>query len=93
MNLTWLEKPINLLIAVLGLITTVFITGYKVGDYKKDLEQQLVLIKKQQECNESVQQEKDKCSEFKREVERKQLEDLKLTVKELSKLKGGINEK
>ncbi|MCU0321288.1 MAG: hypothetical protein MUE72_02665 [Chitinophagaceae bacterium] len=92
-NNAWFDKPLNRYITITGVVTSIFVTGYKVGDFKKDLEQQLILIKREQDCNQLIQQEKEKCAEFRREVEAKQIESLKQTVYELTKIKGGKNEK
>lgn len=85
----WFDKPLNRYVTISGIVASVFLAGYKVGDYKKDVEQQLILIKQSQECNEKLQQERERCMEFRRENEDKTLDNLAKTVEELTKLKNG----
>lgn len=89
----WYEKSFNRTILFLGGIATLFTSGFYIGDFKKDLENKLELITLKQECNNLVQAEKDKCSDLRKEIENKRLEELSTTIKELSKIKGGKYEK
>ena len=87
-NEEWFDKAANRWAAILTILAFVFSAGIWIGNYQKDLEQQLILIKKEQDCNQLIQEEKYKCAEFRREFENKQLENLKKTVDELDKIIG-----
>lgn len=84
----WYEKPIAFGIAVLTLVTTCFAIGYSTGDFKKGLEQQVTTLQKEQECNERVQQEKEKCAEYRRTVETEKMQDLTKTIESLKAVKS-----
>jgi hypothetical protein len=79
----WFEKPLTF---ILGL-TSIFSLGYGFGSYKADLEQQVVTIRREQECNERVAQEKEKCAEYRRTVETEKMDNLTKTIESLK----GIN--
>jgi uncharacterized membrane protein len=89
----WLENTFNRLIAIIVGIVTIFSIGFSVGDFKKDLENKVDVLKAQQECNNLVQTERDKCSEIRKALENQKLDELSTTIKELSRIKGGRNEK
>lgn len=79
----WLEKPLNLFGVVFAFATAVFGGGYAIGIYKADLERQVATIKQEQDCNERVEQEKDKCAEYRRSVETEKMEELNKTIESL----------
>ena len=73
--------------SLVGGFLTIFGIGYGIGIYKKSLEQELEKIKTEQECNEKITAEKEKCSEYRRKVEEEKISDLTATVNELKKIK------
>lgn len=91
--LEWLDDPLKKGIAILTGLATIFGLGFKAGDFKKDLESKLELIKAQQECNRQVEAEKSNCAELRQKIESKKIEELTNVVEELKKTKGGKNEK
>ncbi len=78
----WFEKPLNFIIA----LSTIFGLGYAVGIYKTDLEQQVVSIRREQECNERVAQEKEKCAEYRRTIEAEKMDNLAKTIESLKSI-------
>jgi hypothetical protein len=85
---TLLENPINRFIAICTIIVTLFSAGYKTGDLKNEFDHKLEMLKKQQECNESVQNEKEKCLEYKRNLENQRMDNLAKTIEELAKIQS-----
>jgi hypothetical protein len=79
----WHEKPLNVAGTVLGLFSVLFSGGYAAAVYKLGVEQEMANIRREQECNERVAQEKEKCAEYRRSVEAEKMENLVKTIESL----------
>lgn len=89
----WLDSPSKILKAFFGAIVATFGIGFAAGDYKKDVESKLELIKSQSECNRQIEAEKANCAEVRQKLQSQKVEELSRVVEELRKQKGGKNEK
>ena len=91
--LDWFNDPFKKIIAIILGIASVFGLGYKTGDFKKDLQSQVELMKIRQEYNAQLEKERTNCQEIKMKLENQKIEELTKVVEELKKAKGGQNEK
>ncbi|MDU0372014.1 hypothetical protein ACFPAF_16545 [Hymenobacter endophyticus] len=79
----WYEKPLNLAALVLGLIASLFGAGYGAATYKIGVEQAMLNLRREQECNERVNLEKEKCAEYRQSVQAEKMENLVKTIESL----------
>lgn len=87
------DEPSKKGFAIFTGICTIFGIGFQAGDFKKDLDLKLELIKAQQECNRLIETEKSNCEALRQKYEGQKIEELINVVNELKKARGGKNEK
>lgn len=79
----WYEKTLNVIGAALAVAGTFVSAGYVASEYMNGVEQEMVSIRREQECNERVAQEKEKCAEYRRSVEAEKVDNLTKTIESL----------
>jgi hypothetical protein len=83
----WYEKPISIAGGILVLVSFLVSVGYGAAMYKSGVEQEMISIRREQECNERVNQEKEKCTEYRRSVEAEKIDNLTKTIESLQAIR------